>query len=330
MERYSPDKLERATRDVVSRSSYMEIMAGRGTESGGVLIDATHMKDVAKNFAGMVDRCREYGFDLVNDRVEVSPSSHYHMGGIRINVNCHTSLDGLFAAGEDSGGVHGANRLGGNGVADSIVFGARAGDIMADYITRSSDGVVASATTPSPAQIDEICKRWLHPLERTTGENPFALRDHLERTMWTKVGVVRNGRDMQEALPIIQEIRQRIGHATSSGLPLSPRRGGVNGSPSAIYNALWNETMNTENLALIAEMLTRSALAREESRGAHYRSDFPTQNINWLKNIRMRPREDGSFETTMTPVEFTRITPAELKEHRERAGLKTLPAIDDE
>src|SRR6478736_4947476 len=134
MKRYSPDKLERATRDVVSRSSYMEIMAGRGTPSGGVLIDATHMKDVAKNFAGMVERCREYGLDLVNSRVEVSPSAHYHMGGIAIDVNCYTGIDGLFAAGEDAGGVHGANRLGGNGVADSIVFGARAGDEMVKHL----------------------------------------------------------------------------------------------------------------------------------------------------------------------------------------------------
>jgi succinate dehydrogenase/fumarate reductase flavoprotein subunit len=311
MERYSPDKLERATRDVVSRSGYMEIMAGRGTPSGGVLIDATHIKDVAKHFAGMVDRCREYGFDLVNDRVEVSPSSHYHMGGIRIDVNCRTSIEGLFAAGEDAGGVHGANRLGGNGVADSIVFGARAGDEMVEYISSSPQ-----PPAPSPAQIEPFFARWIAPLDRPTGENPFQLRDRMERVMWTKVGVVRNGKDMQEALPEIQDVRQRIKSASGNGGP--------------IYNAPWNETINTENLSLIAEMLTRSALAREESRGAHYRSDFPMQKLEWLKNIRLLPLEDGAFETTMTPVEFTRLTPAELKEHRERAGLKTLPAIDDE
>jgi succinate dehydrogenase/fumarate reductase flavoprotein subunit len=270
----------------------------------------------------MVDRCREYGYDLVNDRVEVSPSSHYHMGGIRIDVNCRTNIEGLFAAGEDAGGVHGANRLGGNGVADSIVFGARAGDTMADYISSS-----AFQTPPSalPTQIQSICTRWLQPLERTTGENPFQLRDQLERTMWTKVGVVRDGKDMQEALPEIQEIRTRIKHATGSPT--------LNSQPSTlnpIYNAPWNETINTENLALIAEMLTRSALAREESRGAHYRSDFPTQRLDWLKNIRIRPLENGEFEMELTPVQFTRLTPTELKEHRERAGLKTLPAIDDE
>jgi succinate dehydrogenase / fumarate reductase flavoprotein subunit/fumarate reductase flavoprotein subunit len=311
MERYSPDKLERATRDVVSRSSYMEIMAGRGTASGGVLIDATHMEDVAKNFAGMVDRCREYGFDLVNSRVEVSPSSHYHMGGIKIDVNCHTSIDGLYAAGEDSGGVHGANRLGGNGVADSIVFGARAGDEMVKHL-----GAPLSTNGAVKSQASEICKRWSEPLDRTSGENPFQLRDKLERVMWTKVGVVRNGKEMQEALPEIQEIRQRVKSAVGNGGP--------------IYNAPWNETINTENLSFIAEMLTRSALAREESRGAHYRSDFPIQNVEWLKNICMKPLGSGGFEITMSPVEFTRITPAELIEHRKRAGLVTLPAIDDE
>jgi succinate dehydrogenase / fumarate reductase flavoprotein subunit/fumarate reductase flavoprotein subunit len=355
MERYSPDKLERATRDVVSRAGYMEIMAGRGTPSGGVLIDASHIKDVAKHFAGMVDRCREYGFDLVNSRVEVSPSSHYHMGGIKIDVNCHTNIEGLFAAGEDAGGVHGANRLGGNGVADSIVFGARAGDTMAEYISRQPSAVSSQPNSsgsrpstldprPSESQVRDICQRWLAPLERTDGENPFKLRDQLERTMWAKVGVVRNGPDMTAALPEIQEIRTRIQSASAAPSP-SHLRGGIKGGgnrgappaldsrPSTLdprYNAPWNEAINTENLALIAEMLTRSALAREESRGAHYRSDFPAPKVEWLKNICMTPLDNGDFDVKLTPVKFTHLTPAELKEHRERAGLKTLPAIDDE
>jgi succinate dehydrogenase / fumarate reductase flavoprotein subunit/fumarate reductase flavoprotein subunit len=250
------------------------------------------------------------------------------MGGIRIDVNCHTNIEGLFAAGEDAGGVHGANRLGGNGVADSIVFGARAGDTMADYIATTPDGEPASAGGQLTAQVKELCTRWLQPLERPTGENPFQLRDRLERTMWTKVGVVRNGKDMQQALPEIQEIRERIKNA--SGSVSTPA---LDSRPSTVdpcYNAPWNETINTENLSLIAEMLTRSALAREESRGAHYRSDFPTQKLDWLKNIRMKPLADGDFEMTFAPVEFTRLTPAELQQHRERAGLKTLPAIDDE
>jgi succinate dehydrogenase / fumarate reductase flavoprotein subunit/fumarate reductase flavoprotein subunit len=182
--------------------------------------------------------------------------------------------------------------------------------------------------------VREICAHWIRPLERSTGENPFQLRAELEHIMWTKVGVVRNGPDMQSALPEIQHIRARIKQGIASPLTPDTRHPTPNlkhPTPnSPIYNALWNEAINTENLATIAEMLTRSALAREESRGAHYRSDFPKQNADWLKNIRMCPRGDSDFEVTFTPVEFTRLTPEELREHRQRAGLKTLPAIDDE
>ncbi|HEV2293229.1 MAG TPA: FAD-binding protein [Tepidisphaeraceae bacterium] len=298
MQRYAPDKLERATRDVVSRSSYMEIMAGRGTPAGGVLIDASHLgeKFLLDNFSGMVERCHEYGFDLLHDRVEVSPSAHYHMGGIKIDVNGYTSIDGLFAAGEDAGGVHGGNRLGGNGVADSIVFGARAGDAMAEYIktARLSGDVTIQARA--------ICERWSASLNRAGGENPFALRDQLEATMWKKVGVVRNGPDMTEAVPEIQSIRERVKQADGSGAP--------------IYNARWNEAINAENLAAIAEMIARSALLREESRGAHYRSDFAERDVNWLKNICMKPG-GSDFNIWYEPVKFTRLTPPELEDTKQ-------------
>jgi succinate dehydrogenase / fumarate reductase flavoprotein subunit/fumarate reductase flavoprotein subunit len=294
MEKYAPDKLERATRDIVSRCSYMEIMAGRGTPSGGVLIDATHMGDkfLLDNFRGMVDRCREYGFDLLHSRVEVSPSAHYHMGGIKIDVDGRTGIDGLFAAGEDAGGVHGGNRLGGNGVADSIVFGARAGDAMAPYVSGKTP------TKVSAARIKEICRRWTEPLERNSGPNPFVLRTQLEHTMWRKVGVVRNGPDLSAAIPEIQDVRQKITTAKGAG--------------SAIFNAAWNEAINTENLARIAEMIAKSSLIREESRGAHYRSDFPEKDVKWLKNICIKP-ENGELKVWDTPVKFTRLTPPEMQ-----------------
>src|SRR4051812_5295444 len=184
----------------------------------------------------MSERCPEYGFELARSRVEVSPTAHSHMGGVRIDDGGRCNLPGLFVAGEDAGGVHGANRLGGNGVADSIVFGARAGDAMVEDISRKS--LVVSSEVA--AAVREICARWLQPLERNTGENPFQLRDRMERVMWTKVGVVRNGKDMKEALPEIQEIRERIKHATGSSRALDSR-------PSTLdscYNALWNETIN--------------------------------------------------------------------------------------
>ena len=288
MEKYSPEKLERSTRDVVSRSSYMEIMAGRGTKNGGVLIDATHMENVAKNFRGMVERCAEYGFDLVNSRVEVSPSAHYHMGGVKINRDCYCNIDGLFVSGEDSGGVHGANRLGGNGVADSIVFGARAGDAMAEYVNQ--------AYTPkvSEAQVQDWCRRWIAPLERHQGENPFVLREQMEELMWKKAGVVRNGPDMEEAVPALQEMRKRAENLTGSG--------------GTIFNAKWNEAINVTNLLTVAEMIARSALARTESRGAHYRQDFPNQSGDWLRNIHILP-ENGDMKFWTTDVEFTRMQP---------------------
>ncbi|MGB7160298.1 MAG: FAD-binding protein [Tepidisphaeraceae bacterium] len=297
MEKYS-DKLERATRDVVSRSSYMEIMAGRGTQAGGVFIDASHLGErfLLDNFSGMVERCAEYGFDLLHDRVEVSPSAHYHMGGIKIDVNCFTNIDGLFAAGEDAGGVHGGNRLGGNGVADSIVFGARAGDAMAEYIKTAT--LAGDVTTQAKA----VCDRWSASLNRAGGENPFALREQLEATMWAKVGVVRNGKDMTEAVLELQSIRERIQSADGSG--------------GAVYNARWNEAINTENLACIAEMIARSALIRTESRGAHYRSDFVEKDVNWLKNICMKPDGDD-FKVWYEPVKFTRLTPPELHDAKQ-------------
>src|SRR6266550_2344911 len=138
MQRYDPERQERSTRDRVSRASYMEIMAGRGTENSAVWIDVSHLgaEFVEKNFAGMRDRCLRIGFDLAREKVEVGPTAHFNMGGVRINRDGFTNLEGLFAAGEDSSGVHGANRLGGNGVAESTVYGSRVGDAVAGWVKK--------------------------------------------------------------------------------------------------------------------------------------------------------------------------------------------------
>src|SRR5689334_7895928 len=142
MERYDPERKERSTRDRVSRAGFMEIMAGRGTENGGVWIDVSHLGAdfVEGNFEGMRDRCLRIGFDLARERVEVAPTAHFNMGGIRINRDGFTNLEGLFAAGEDASGVHGANRLGGNGVAESTVYGARVGDAVARWVKSAAFG----------------------------------------------------------------------------------------------------------------------------------------------------------------------------------------------
>jgi succinate dehydrogenase / fumarate reductase flavoprotein subunit/fumarate reductase flavoprotein subunit len=301
MQKYAPDKLERSTRDVVSRSSYMEIMAGRGTRQGGVLIDASHLgeKFLLDNFRGMVERCAEYGFDLLHSRVEVSPSAHYHMGGVKIDGGCFSNLDGLFVAGEDAGGVHGANRLGGNGVADSIVFGARAGDAMETFIQSKASPAI------SRTQIAELVDRWTASLKRNEGEDPFALREKLEDVMWEKVGVVRNGADMTRALADIRALQQRVSNSAAAG--------------GTVYNSKWNEAINTANLLVVAEMTTMSALLREESRGAHYRQDFPEKSAIWLKNICLKSEND-SIRHWMIDVKFPRLSAPELADASLAAG----------
>ena len=274
MQRYDPQKMERATRDVISRSSYLEIMAGRGTQGGGVHIDVSHLDHdfVARSFHGMVERCRDYGFDLVHDRVEVSPSAHYQMGGVAMNVDCRTNLECLFVAGEDGGGVHGANRLGGNGVADSIVFGARAGDSMAAFV----EGREVPAISGS--QLRELASKWTRPLDNAPGESIFELRSELEDVMWEKVGVVRNGTDLAVAIDALVELKARAAQAAAPG--------------EAASNPAWNEIMDLLNLCVNGEMVARAALLRTESRGAHYRQDYPDTNPEWLKNIYITPGGD--------------------------------------
>jgi succinate dehydrogenase/fumarate reductase flavoprotein subunit len=290
MERYDP-KLERATRDVVARSSYLEIVAGRGSPNGGVYIDGSHLGEefLLRNFPGMVERCADYGFDLVHDRVEVSPSAHFQMGGITIDVACRSSLDGLFAAGEDAGGVHGANRLGGNGVADSIVFGGVAGDSMTDYV------MGRELPTISAAQITALSQHWTRPLADARGERPFGLRKELEAVMWDRVGVVRNGADLESALDTLAALRERAQQAAAAG--------------PAASNPAWNALMDVLNLCDIGQMVAQSALVRTESRGAHYRLDYASPDPSWLKNIFLTPNDDGELDVHFEPVKFTRLAP---------------------
>jgi succinate dehydrogenase/fumarate reductase flavoprotein subunit len=294
MSRYDPARMERATRDIVSRASYLEIMAGRGTEQGGVRIDASHLGEefLLANFPGMVERCRTHGFDLVHGPVDVSPSAHYQMGGLEIDVNCHTNLEALFAAGEDAAGVHGANRLGGNGVADSIVFGARAGDCMAEYVA------TARLSEVSEALVRGLSKQWSGALGRDQGENAFALRAELESVMWDKVGIVRHEQGLGEALAELGTIGERADRVKAPG--------------GSAFNLEWGEAINLINLRIVAEMVTRSALYRRESRGAHYRSDMPASDPQWLKRIRLVPDGHGSMRLSVLPIAFTRVVPPEL------------------
>src|SRR3989454_8004099 len=181
MARYDASRMERSTRDLVARASFLEIQAGRGTPNGGVWIDVSHLGAdvVERSFRGMVRRCRDFGRDLARGPVEVGPTAHFMMGGVVIDPACRTSVEGLFAAGEDSGGAHGSNRLGGNGVAESTVFGAIAGEVAA------RDAFGGTPAQFDLAQVADIERRALQPLDGgASGEDPFAIRSRLEALMW--------------------------------------------------------------------------------------------------------------------------------------------------
>ncbi len=292
MQRYDAERLERSTRDVVSRGSYMEIMAGRGTAAGGVLIDISHLgaAEVERRFPGMVERTRQIGKDLAREPVEVSPTSHFHMGGVLIDRDCRTTVPGLLVAGEDAGGVHGANRLGGNGVAESTVYGARAGDTAA--------GIAAGRSwrTPDAAEVTASFTRALGPLERQDGPLPFPITRELKDTMWTCCGVVRD--------------RSRLLEARTRLIALQEQADAVAVPGPTQANYAWQEALDLDNQITVARTVVESALFREESRGAHYRTDFPDRSDSeWLRYIVLRRGKDGDPEIETRPVEFSRQAP---------------------
>lgn len=292
MARYDPERLERSTRDVVSRSSYLEIMAGRGTEEGGVLIDISHLgaAEVERRFPGMVARTRLIGHDLARGPVPVSPSAHFQMGGVIIDADCRTTVPGLLVAGEDAGGVHGANRLGGNGVAESTVFGARAGDLAA-HLARER-----AHREPDRSQVAASIERAFQPLRREHGESPFAVTSALKEAMWANCGLVR---DRQGLLRARDEIDELIEQAERIAVP----------GPVQV-NYAWQEALDVRNQLTVARTMVAAALVREESRGAHYRADFPEQDdARWLRSIVVRQGADGRPDLDFQPVALSRLRP---------------------
>ena len=293
MQRYDPERMERSTRDIVSRSSYLEIMAGRGTRDGGVLIDISALgaDEVERRFPGMVARTRQIGEDLARRPVPVSPTAHFHMGGAIIDADCRTGVEGLLVAGEDAGGAHGANRLGGNGVAESTVFGARSGDTAAELAG------VRDLRQPDTSRLQATLDRVYAPLEREGGELPFALTAELKELMWTGCGVVRDRAGLQKAVAGIDELTERVDGLCVPG--------------PAEVNFAWQEALDLVNQVQVAKLVATSALLREESRGAHYRSDFPaTDNEKWLRYVVLR-NVDGVTRVHHRPVGFTHHEPPE-------------------
>jgi len=293
MQRYDPGKMERSTRDRVSRSGFLEIRAGRGSEQGGVYLDVRHLgKDfLMQSSPGMYQRCLSVGYDMASDLIQVTPTAHFQMGGVRIDTQCRSSLEGLYAAGEDAGGVHGANRLGGNGVAESMVFGAIAGDALADYAAGADHG------SCDPERLQAIARRFDGSGEGRA--NPFALRASLGETAWEHLGIIRSADSLRVAAGELDRIEDEL-----SRVPVPAVRAG---------NAVLHERMNVENLVAVARLIGAAAGLRRESRGSHYREDYPEPSDDFLVNIMLRRESDGRLRESVEPVAFTRLHPRDLE-----------------
>ena len=291
MARYDAARMERSTRDLVSRASFLEVSEGRGTPNGGVWIDVSHLgvEVVERNFRGMVRRCRDFGRDLARGPVEVGPTAHFMMGGVVVDPDCRTGIDGLFAAGEDTGGVHGANRLGGNGVAESTVFGGIAGDGMAAF--------VAGRPRPrlSPAALEAAAARCAAPLGRAGGAEVYAIQRELRDLMWERAGLVRDAEGLGVAAVTLERLAERLEVV------------GVPGHGS--LNTAWQDWLNLESQLTAARLIVASALARRESRGAHWRRDFPAPAAAPPVSVRVQRRDDGPA-VWAEAVAMTRARPA--------------------
>jgi len=290
MARYDAARMERSTRDLVSRASFLEVSEGRGTPNGGVWIDVSHLgvEVVERDFRGMVRRCRDFGRDLARGPVEVGPTAHFMMGGVVVDPDCRTAMEALFAAGEDTGGVHGANRLGGNGVAESTVFGGIAGDVMAAF--------VAGRPRPrlSPAALEAAAARCAAPLGRAGGAEVYAIQRELRDLMWERAGLVRDAESLGVAAVTLQRLAERLEVV------------GVPGHGS--LNTAWQDWLNLDSQLTAAQLVVASALARRESRGAHWRRDFPAPAATAPVSIRVQ-RRDGAPVVWEEPVAMTRARP---------------------
>jgi succinate dehydrogenase / fumarate reductase flavoprotein subunit len=294
MARYIPSKMELAPRDIVSRCIQLEIREGRGFQDEYVYLDVTHFgeKKIAEKIPQVKDLAMRFaGVDITKEPMPVQPAQHYSMGGIRTNVWGETNIAGLFAAGECACvSIHGANRLGGNSLMETIVFGRRAGTRALEYAQESSIKPLPQSLIDN--KLDNISKLW----SQQGPENLFDLRETLRKTMTEKVGVFRVGSEMQEALETIKELQERYKYINIL-------------DSSKTYNLNRLAALELGYLLDLAEVITIGALFRRESRGAHDRRDYPQRDdINFLKHILSYRTRDG-IRQELQEVSITRYQP---------------------
>jgi len=287
---------ELLTRDHVARAILREVREGRGSPHGGVFLDISWIKQrlpnarehIIRKLPGMYHQFKQLAdIDITTTPMEVGPTTHYIMGGVRVDGDSQMStVPGLFAAGECAAGLHGANRLGGNSLSDLLVFGKRAGEYAARYARESGP------TTVDQAEVDAAARCALEPFERGAapdGEGPYQVQQELQAMMQELVGIVRNAAEMERALEKIEGLRERAG------------RVGVAGNRE--YNPGWHTALDLANLLTVSEAVTRAAIERKESRGGHFREDYPDKDPAYGRfNIVVRKGSAGEMQLVREPV----------------------------
>jgi succinate dehydrogenase / fumarate reductase flavoprotein subunit len=287
MERYSPERMELDARDVVARANYREIQEGRGTPEGAVLLDISHRDPgyIKERLPNMYEQFSEQGVDITAEPMKVSPTAHYGMGGIEVDPqSCATAVEGLYAVGESAAGVHGANRLGGNSLAETVVLGQILGEHLAETI-----GDLPAAPLDGAAVREHLAA--LDALVSRTGTNdPAEIIEELRGLVWDHAGIVRTADRLREGLDGLRSLRERAGDLEAPD------------GTSDLAGRWLERALDLGAMLVAAEAVVRGALAREESRGAHHREDFPEESDAWRKNILCARGDDGEMHLWTEPV----------------------------
>ena len=288
---------ELLTRDVVARAIRREVRAGRGSPHGGVFLDIASRRSaeaIKKKLPSMYHQFKELAdVDITTDPMEVGPTCHYTMGGIRVHAETQeTCIGGLYAAGEAAGGMHGSNRLGGNSLSDLLVFGKRAGQHAATHALSQSGYLGIDAD-----EIERVANELLEPFNCTEGENPYGVHEDLRELMQDNVGIVRTNDELVEALDGIETLRERAKNVKVGG--------------NIQFNPGWHLALDLKNMLDVSEVVTRAAIERTESRGAHTREDYPDTDPEWGKFNLVARQDTQGVQITKVALESP---PPELAE----------------